>query len=256
MLLDVTSSNYIVCASPRSGSTLLCDLLSQTGVAGKPRSFFRPASISEFSYQWGLEDGLWGKEYVEAAKKAGASANRVFGIRIMWSDFTGFVSRLDQLYPCSGNAIDLLNQALGVTHYLHVYREDKVAQAVSLAIAKQTGLWHRNADGNVRQQTGHPKQASYNRQLIASELAMLETEAEGWKSWFEHNQMTPLTIKYEDLAQDPSDTLQQALDHIGLEMQANVKPETQKLANQINQEWAHRFRGDTGTTPVSSSPSP
>ncbi len=32
--------SYIICATPRTGSTFLCDLLAATGVAGAPDSFF------------------------------------------------------------------------------------------------------------------------------------------------------------------------------------------------------------------------
>src|SRR4051794_11021098 len=31
---------YLVCATPRSGSTLLCELLTSTGVAGRPAEYF------------------------------------------------------------------------------------------------------------------------------------------------------------------------------------------------------------------------
>ena len=32
--------SYLVCATQRSGSTLLCELLKDTGVAGRPQEFF------------------------------------------------------------------------------------------------------------------------------------------------------------------------------------------------------------------------
>ena len=32
--------SYLVCATERSGSTLLCELLSGTGVAGRPEEYF------------------------------------------------------------------------------------------------------------------------------------------------------------------------------------------------------------------------
>ena len=32
--------SYLVCATPRSGSTLLCHLLDQSGVAGHPEEYF------------------------------------------------------------------------------------------------------------------------------------------------------------------------------------------------------------------------
>ena len=34
------STSYLVCATPRSGSTLLCQGLKATGVAGRPEEYF------------------------------------------------------------------------------------------------------------------------------------------------------------------------------------------------------------------------
>ncbi|HMF66717.1 MAG TPA: Stf0 family sulfotransferase, partial [Phyllobacterium sp.] len=36
--------SYVICGTPRSGSTLLCDLLESTGIAGRPASYFRSES--------------------------------------------------------------------------------------------------------------------------------------------------------------------------------------------------------------------
>ena len=32
--------SYLVCATPRSGSTLVCHALEETGVAGRPEEYF------------------------------------------------------------------------------------------------------------------------------------------------------------------------------------------------------------------------
>src|SRR3954470_5825583 len=38
--VTLPTRSYLVCATPRSGSTLLCHLLDQTGVAGHPEEYF------------------------------------------------------------------------------------------------------------------------------------------------------------------------------------------------------------------------
>ena len=48
------SGAYIICATPRSGSTLLCDMLAGSGVAGNPNSYYRPPSIAHFAAQMGV----------------------------------------------------------------------------------------------------------------------------------------------------------------------------------------------------------
>src|SRR3954471_2058841 len=40
MIVPQPEQSYLVCATPRSGSTLLCELLAATGVAGRPQEYF------------------------------------------------------------------------------------------------------------------------------------------------------------------------------------------------------------------------
>ncbi|MDE0415807.1 MAG: Stf0 family sulfotransferase, partial [bacterium] len=47
----------IVGSTPRSGSTLLCDLLTDTGVAGQPHSYFRREDISWWAEQFRSYEG-------------------------------------------------------------------------------------------------------------------------------------------------------------------------------------------------------
>src|SRR3954465_5603909 len=38
--MGMATGSYLVCATQRSGSTLLCEALKSTGVAGRPEEFF------------------------------------------------------------------------------------------------------------------------------------------------------------------------------------------------------------------------
>ena len=47
---------YIICGTPRTGSTLLCDLLTSTKRTGAPHSFYRRQNILEWAKEWKLPD--------------------------------------------------------------------------------------------------------------------------------------------------------------------------------------------------------
>ena len=40
---------YIICGTPRTGSTLLCKLLASTGTSGDPHSFYRRQDLPEWA---------------------------------------------------------------------------------------------------------------------------------------------------------------------------------------------------------------
>jgi trehalose 2-sulfotransferase len=136
--------------------------------------------------------------------------------------------------------------AFGVEEYVHLSRQDKVAQAVSLVLARQTGLWHRNADGSERERDSPSQAPQYDFVAISDELRMLEDEADGWRTWFSSAGISPVSISYEELASDPGRQFARVMSSLGKSDAAVLQPETAKLADHINEEWAARFRSEAG----------
>lgn len=83
-----TPAPYLLCGTPRTGSTLLCSLLQSTGVLGRPESYFREPDEVMWAERFGLPtDGRRVRDYfafAQAARAAGTTANGVFAARIMW----------------------------------------------------------------------------------------------------------------------------------------------------------------------------
>lgn len=240
----------MVCASPRSGSTLLCDLLALTSIAGDPQSYFRPATATDLASEWGVEvsDGPWDRAYVDAVRERGEAGTGCFGMRIMWSDMAEFIARLHHLYPSGNSDVDVLGSALGVRTFVHLSRDDKVAQAVSLVLAEQTGLWHLHADGTDRERHAPRKAPTYDRAEIEAAVHLLEIESLGWSTWFDHAEIAPLTITYEELISNPTRVLERVFKHLGGEVPQPTTIRTSKLATSMNDEWTARFRAEKGTT--------
>lgn len=81
---------------------------------------------------------------------------------------------LDQIYPGLPSDKARFEKAFGRTLYVHLTREDKLAQAVSLIKAEQTGLWHIAPDGAEIQRVGPPREPRYDFQRIKDEVSELE----------------------------------------------------------------------------------
>jgi trehalose 2-sulfotransferase len=227
---------------------MLCDLLGRTGRAGRPDSLFRRPGISQYADEWGVVStaDAWDDSYVEAARLHGWAGTGCFAMRIMWSDMVPFLGRLAELYPDSRNDRHRLFTAFGIEEYVHLSRQDKVAQAVSLVLARQTGLWHRNADGSERERDTPHRVPVFDFAAIAAELRMLEAEVAGWEDWFHSARISPVFITYEELARDPGSQLVRVMSALGKGDAAPPLPATAKLADQINEEWAARFRSEAG----------
>src|SRR5437870_4346527 len=97
---------YVMCATPRSGSNWLCELLRATGVAGRPDEY------------------LWYGDYsLQRILDEGTGEDGVFGCKLMWDQIDG--------------AQELLNALPGV-RYLWLRRTDKVRQGISYYRALET----------------------------------------------------------------------------------------------------------------------
>src|SRR4051812_8184160 len=120
--------SYLLCSTPRTGSSLLCDALRGTGVAGRPEEDFqfrartgqprRPheyfegnedpeihdilgprtrAEEDELRYDPGRFDRY--EDYLSWAIAQATTPNGVLGAKVMWGYFNGFVTGLRWALP-------------------------------------------------------------------------------------------------------------------------------------------------------------
>jgi LPS sulfotransferase NodH len=245
--------SIILCANPRSGSTMLCDLMAATGVLGRPQSFYRPESISEWAKLLGVDDEPanrsvdFERAYLAAIRKHGIDASGIFGLRLMWDTVEGLVDRLSPLVPDHQSDTDLFERAFGCPLYIHLVREDKVAQAVSLVRAKQSGQWHLSSDGTVRQGIEEPLPVIYDVQAIEKEIASLTQDDAAWQTWFAAQGLSRLEITYEDLAREPQTVVADILKRSGHDpaISQTIEPATAKMADQESRQWIERYRRES-----------
>lgn len=242
--------SYIICATPRSGTTLLCDLLADTGVAGRPDSFFRLQSMRWWAQYLDVSVTEWADEcafdqpYLTAVLQEGAGGTQVFGMRLMWEQVDHLSQRLGVLYPGLSSDNARFRAAFGPTCFVHLSRQDKVAQAVSRIKAEQTGLWHVAADGTERERIKPGQVPVYDARSLAAQVAEYERHDAAWLQWFAQQKIQPVNITYEALSNNPQATLATVLSALGLDLTIaeTIEPKTAKLADSESQEWATRFR--------------
>lgn len=225
---------YIICSTPRTGSTLLCELLSSTGVAGNPHSYFRAQDMDRRASDWGLPKAWSFDAYLEAVRRLTATPNGVLGLRIMWGTLDEILDQLRLMYE-NTEARALLEEAFGNTKYIHLRREDVVAQAISLFKAEASNYWHST-------QSGPPSGAvGYNHDEIANRVESLQNDDAAWTRWFESLDIEPLQISYEALDSDPVATSRKVLNYLGLAYRGDITAPNLKLADQSSEHWKQRF---------------
>jgi LPS sulfotransferase NodH len=242
----MSRSSYIICATPRSGTTLLCDLLSQTGVAGHPNSFYRQESLDEFIADWGMAPGTgleFERRFLAAAIKAGSGDTSTFGMRVMWPSMPYLLEQLGRLFPNQTTDTGRIVAAFGTTVYVHVQRKDRVAQAISRSKAEQSGLWHRHADGSERERVKEHQAPEYDGAQLERFIAEAEDNEAHWHRWFDASGITPFELTYEELSADPTMALAKTLGALGKDpdIAKRVTVQTARLSDATSKDWAARY---------------
>jgi len=244
---------YLVCATPRSGSTLVCDALTRTGVAGRPEEYFealrhsgRPRQPEE--YFLGVEDHsildhlgerqlaedppprspLWSRaaydRYLEWATETGTTPNGVFGAKLMWGYFGEFVSLLRNVPRYRDLPLaELLPSVFPDLSFVRVVRANKLRQAISLWKAVQTATWREDGAGSIEANSSppyksfleeHRPQLRFHYRAINHLLDQILVEEASWDAFFEHSGIEPILVLYENFAGDYETSTERLLERL------------------------------------------
>lgn len=247
--------SYLVCATPRSGSTLLCRSLGATGVAGKPEEYFERLRHSglprepreyfdhaEADLLALLPETRTGDPAVTDLERElpryleeGTTPNGIFGTKMMWGYFGDFCARLGTAPDAPGGEAHRRIEALfGPCRYLHVTRDDKVPQAVSLWRAVQTRAW--SSDDAER------AAPVFDARGVEHLLRRLEAHDAAWTDWFDANGLDRHVVRYESLAGSYDATLRGVLEYLDLEAPEIPPPPINRQADDRSARWTARYR--------------
>lgn len=243
---------YILCATPRTGSTLLCGLLAKAG-AGDPDSYYGRAFMDDWARQWGLPgreamtEAAYAAAYLDAAVRAGKGGTPVFGLRLMRENVGDLSAALDLLHPGLASDAARFERAFGRILYVHLSRSNKLAQAVSYIKAQQTGLWHVAPDGSEIERLAEPQDPRYDFARIKAEVDKIEAYDAAWAEWFAIHSIVPHRIGYEDLSRAPAAALHGLWAALGMPSPgpAAVVPGVAKLSDRTNDDWIRQYLLDS-----------
>lgn len=261
--------SYLVCATPRSGSTLLCHLLDDTGIAGHPEEYFealqhsgvprrpheyfdreRHANIvhrlafREMPDRAPTPSPLWSPEtydrYLAWALQEGTTPNGVFGAKLMWGYLPDFAALLRNIEGMQGLPIPaLLDRSFPDLRYVRITRLDKVRQAISLWKAVQTQDWKQREAGAPT-----PPKPEYSFRAINFLVRQLTAHDSSWDAYFDGLGIDPVKVTYEDLAEDREAVIRRVLQCIDLELPDGFTLGTPPLsvqADDLSEEWRERY---------------
>ncbi|MDQ6784314.1 MAG: Stf0 sulfotransferase family protein [Actinomycetota bacterium] len=238
----VPTSSYLICASPRTGSYLLCDGLTATGVAGRPTEFLMPTYRDHWTAQWGTTTY---REFHQRVLAEGTTPNGVFGAKIHAGQFVDFLRRATgKPRPSMEERATFVAEWFPHPRYVWLRRRDQVGQAVSWAKACQTRLWWDADAPPAPMGAPKPDALRFDYQFIETSMYSLAAWDGVWRTYFDATGIVPVTVWYEDLVSDNHGSVERVIDHLGLGQDVECggnAPGFRRQADGISAAWAAGF---------------
>lgn len=257
----IPRTSYLIFASPRTGSYLLCEALTNTGLAGKPFETFNHFYKEALMREWRTKSYA---DFFQQALQRLSTPNGVFGAKIIWQFFEDF---LDDMQTIDAYAKlpehELLTSTFPNLHYIWITRRDKVRQAISYSKALQTWQWAEIDKGEMQEEVnaqrralfGIPttvqrdtrvprKEVAFDFQRIDLLYEQLLKDEEEIQRYFDRWHIQPFHVVYEDLVSSYEETALRILDYLHIPYPPGLvfgERHMKKQANRQTEEWVERY---------------
>jgi len=228
--------SFLVCSLPRSGSSLLCDVLASTELAGAPTEFFDPNHMDALARIWGAH-GL--DEYLRALLARKTSRNGVFGFKAHYHQIKNTFGDRD------------LREVFPKLRFVYITRRDRVRQAVSFARAMRTEQW-------AAHQPARFEPGPFDAAAIGDALEWIEREEALWEELFANMRESPHRLDYEDLVHDVEGSVLAVMRFLGIELPDGLRvpsPTLERQSDSLSEQWVRRYLA-TRSGPPSARPGP
>jgi len=232
-----TTISYIICATPRSGSTLLCEALRNTGIAGNPDEYFGPMHVKRWRDEWKTKSQ---SDYLGKAIEQSKGENGVLGLKIMrlyWQNVIEFLQSATNLTCYSER--DLMSRCFPNLRYIWITRRNKVRQAVSWMKFLQGSAWY--WEDETPQEIGN---LEFKPDVIREFIIQTASHEAAWQEYFQVNKINPHIVVYEDLASAYEKTARDVIKYLGIQPHGEIifgERRLRKQADALTEEWVHKY---------------
>jgi trehalose 2-sulfotransferase len=272
--------SYLICATPRSGSTLLCAALDDTGIAGhpeehfevlletgrqrQPRDYFQRSNDPEV---WALLDdaefrdvlGEYGGRYsehparrdpywsppdferlVDEALRKGTTDNGMLGTKIMWAYFRDFVRLARRTTAPNVLPCEVPASVLPNLRRFVWMRRSNTTR-------QAVSLWKALQTQQWRKDSDEDVGGQGLRFSFAAvnHLKMrIDEHNAAWQDFFEGCGVKPMEVIYEELVEDYRGMVLWLLDGIGISVPehfAVAEPKMRRQADELSEEWVRLY---------------
>jgi LPS sulfotransferase NodH len=200
----------VVCTHQRSGSTLFGEAMYFAGGLGCPLEYYHAGFRPALAQRWQASNI---GDYAAAVGRYRTDPGGTLSIKLFWRDVVELAIEIDAARfgalknnppdatePATYRAIaDILAPLLHAPVFVHLFRRDRIRQAISTVVASDTGQWRRIPDVDEREPAG---ESLFDLDRIEQLIGYSDFCHGHWRNFFAAVGAAPYVLTYEDLARD------------------------------------------------------
>lgn len=234
-----TAKFYVLACVPRSGTTLMCELIRSIRNAGRPGEYLKHIRSIRNADQCLKEHKLGTLSSLAKVIRTKGEAGGVIGVRIFWPQVVEVMEYSTGLYA---NPLDFLDQILelisSAPRFIFMDRKDKNRQAVSHYKGSVTGQWFVRGNEEIK------REVDFDPIQIYDHKVQLLVQSAMWEQYFKTRHIIPLKIWYEDFVADMKGTVNEFMKFMEISYPANyafTQPQHCRQADESNEEMVRQL---------------
>ncbi len=215
-----------ICYTNRCGSNYVAQLLASTGHFNLAGEFFNHDTVKTHAARQGFES---------VSRYLGFLCNQVAKNGVL-------ICKLAATHLMLLSRAGILNEILPRSQFVSVERNDRLSQAVSLAIATQTKQWTSTMTSRISS-----GDLVFRKSQIDSIIESTVQQQSALASFFGMNGVDYFTINYEQVSQEPELYIGSMCRWLGVDVPPvqRAKIQIQRQASDINSMWRGLYLGQS-----------
>jgi len=220
--VEIPTKRLIIASTGRSGSHMLGHALYKTNKFGFPLEYVNPNNLMEWKKRLDISEF---EHLMFELQQRRTSSNGVFGMKIHYphiKQFGGFQNMM-KIFPDA--------------YYVLLSRKDVLKQAVSLSIARQTGVW---ISGQIPT-NDNPK---YDFTQIKNCLRETILHNSSWRYILAASGSNYIEMDFDHVRNNIIQSIEKIANFISIDIEtASISKDkaTKKQSSDLNKEWKKRF---------------
>jgi LPS sulfotransferase NodH len=220
---------YLIAITARSGSTMLCDILTHSNLVGNPKEYFNPSMLKSH----GIDiDDFEPADFVGYFDKITTenTTDGCFGIKLNFHQAKYFIGAgvFELLFP--------------EPKIINLFRRNILKQAISLDIAVQTNQFH-----SFQKSNRNITDITFNYRSILTRINSIYNDESGWIQFLDVKCYSYIKLYYEDLLSELDFNVKTIFSLLGVQSKcfydkdfstSNLK----KLSNHLNDDFYSKFK--------------